>query len=33
MHDLVIRNGKIVAFQEYTDTAACANAYAKAMTA
>src|SRR5258708_40049560 len=26
-HVFTIRNGKIVAFHEYTDTAACANAY------
>jgi ketosteroid isomerase-like protein len=32
-HVFTIRDGKVVAFQEYTDTAACANAYAKAMTA
>jgi uncharacterized protein len=32
-HVFTIRNGKIVAFHEYTDTAACANAYAKTMTA
>jgi len=32
-HVFTIRNGKVVAFQEYTDTAACANAYAKAMNA
>jgi len=32
-HVFTIRNGKIVAFHEYTDTAACANAYTKAMTA
>src|ERR1700730_944850 len=32
-HVFTIRHGKIVAFQEYTDTAACANAYQKAMSA
>jgi uncharacterized protein len=32
-HVFTIRDGKIVAFHEYTDTAACTNAYAKAMTA
>jgi ketosteroid isomerase-like protein len=32
-HVFTIRNGKIVAFHEYTDTAACANAFTKAMTA
>ena len=32
-HVFTIRNGKIVAFHEYTDTAAAANAYAKAMSA
>jgi len=32
-HVFTIRGGKIVAFHEYTDTAACANAYTKAMTA
>lgn len=32
-HVFTIRGGKIVAFQEYTDTAACTNAYARTMTA
>jgi ketosteroid isomerase-like protein len=32
-HVFTIRDGEIVAFHEYTDTAACANAYAKAMSA
>jgi uncharacterized protein len=32
-HVFTIQGGKIVAFHEYTDTAACANAYQKAMTA
>ena len=32
-HVFTIRNGKIVAFHEYTDTAAVANAYRKAMSA
>jgi ketosteroid isomerase-like protein len=32
-HVFTIRGGKIVAFQEFTDTAACTNAYAKGMTA
>ena len=32
-HVFTIRDGKVVAFQEYTDTAACAAAYQKAMTA
>ena len=32
-HVFTIRNGKIVAFHEYTDTAAAEKAYAKAMTA
>jgi ketosteroid isomerase-like protein len=32
-HAWTIRNGKVVAFHEYTDTAACANAYRKAMSA
>ena len=31
-HVFTIRDGKIVAFHEYMDTAACANAYAKAMS-
>ena len=32
-HVFTIRNGKVVAFQEYTDTAVCAAAYQKAMSA
>ncbi|HAF12249.1 MAG TPA: ketosteroid isomerase [Blastocatellia bacterium] len=32
-HAWTIQNGKVVAFHEYTDTAACANAYRKAMSA
>ena len=32
-HVFTIRDGKVVAFQEYTDTAACAAAYQKAMNA
>lgn len=32
-HVFTIRGGKIVVFHEFTDTAACTNAYAKAMTA
>jgi hypothetical protein len=32
-HVWTIRDGKAVAFHEYTDTAACANAYQKAISA
>ena len=32
-HVFTIRDGQVVAFHEYTDTAACANAYRKAMSA
>ncbi len=32
-HVFTIRDGKVVAFNEFTDTAACANAYRKAMSA
>lgn len=32
-HVFTIRDGKVVAFHEYMDTAACANAYGKAMSA
>ena len=32
-HVFTVQGGKIVAFHEYMDTAACANAYAKTMTA
>lgn len=32
-HAWTIRDGRVVAFHEYTDTAACANAYRKAMSA
>ena len=32
-HVFTIRDGKVTAFHEYTDTAACANAYRKAMSA
>lgn len=32
-HAWTIRDGKVVAFHEYTDTAACTNAYRKAMSA
>ena len=32
-HIFTIRDGKIVAFHEFMDTAACANAYRKAMSA
>jgi hypothetical protein len=32
-HAWTIRDGKLAAFHEYTDTAACTNAYRKAMSA
>lgn len=32
-HIFTIRDGKVTGFHEYTDTAACANAYRKAMSA
>jgi ketosteroid isomerase-like protein len=32
-HVFTIRDGKVSGFQEYTDTAACADAYRKAMSA
>lgn len=32
-HAWTIRDGKVISFHEYTDTAACADAYRKAMSA